>query len=73
MATRYEALNTNITKTIQQHLLKSDALPPTTEASRLAVEITDVVFADLNGAGITKEVMEQLWNKAPAKKAQAGS
>lgn len=35
-----------------------DALPPTMALAELASEITDVVFAEMNKAGLTKEAID---------------
>ena len=35
-----------------------DALPPTLALSALASEIADIVFTELNNAGLTKEIID---------------
>lgn len=56
--TNYTTLNTNITRAIRNHLMDVDALPPTMALAELASEITDVVFAEMNKAGLTKEAID---------------
>lgn len=58
MLTNYASLNTNITRAIRNHLMDVDALPPTMAMAELASEITDVVFAEMNKAGLTKETID---------------
>ena len=60
MFTTYAALSTNITKAIRNHLMDVDALPPTMALAELANEITDVVFAEMNRVGLTKETIDSV-------------
>ena len=60
MSTTYATLNTNITKRIRNHLMDVDALPPTLALAALASEITDIVFAEMNTAGLTKEAIDSI-------------
>jgi hypothetical protein len=60
MFTTYAALSTNITKAIRNHLMDVDALPPTMALAELANEITDVVFAEMNKVGLTKETIDSV-------------
>ena len=60
MFTTYATLNTNITKAIRNHLMDVDALPPTMALAELASEITDVVFAEMNKVGLTKEEIDNV-------------
>lgn len=62
MFTTYATLNTNITKAIRNHLMDVDALPPTMAMAELANEITDVVFAEMNNVGLTRETINSLPN-----------
>ena len=62
MFTNYTNLNTNITRAIRNHLMDVDALPPTMALAELASEITDVVFAEMNKAGLTKETIDRVEN-----------
>jgi hypothetical protein len=43
---------------IQEHLINVDATPPTREATRLANEITEIVWTELNEVGLTRETLE---------------
>ena len=69
MTTNYATLNNNIASAIKNHLINVDALPPTEELPQLSRELTEVVFAELNNAGITRETIESLG--VPAAKAAA--
>jgi hypothetical protein len=60
MTTDYQTLNTNITTEIKEHLLNVDALPANTEVQKLAREITQVVFTELNTSGITEAAFKRL-------------
>jgi len=60
MFTTYATLNTNITRAIRNHLMDVDALPPTMALAELASEIADVVFAEMNNVGLTKEVIDSV-------------
>lgn len=60
MFTTYTALNTNITKAIRNHLMDVDALPPTMALAELANEISDIVFAEMNKVGLTKEAIDSV-------------
>ena len=62
MFTNYTNLNTNITRAIRNHLMDVDALPPTMALAELASEITDVVFAEMNKAGLTKQTIDRVEN-----------
>jgi len=37
-----------------------DALPPTMALAELASEITDVVFAEMNNVGLTKQLIDSV-------------
>jgi hypothetical protein len=58
MLLTYMTLNTNVRKAIRNHLMEVDALPPTMALSELASELTELVFAEMSGAGLTKEAIE---------------
>jgi len=60
MFTTYATLNTNITKAVRNHLMDVDALPPTMALAELANEITDLVFAEMNKVGLTKEAIDSV-------------
>ena len=60
MFTTYATLNTHITKAIRNHLMDVDALPPTMALAELANEITDIVFAEMNKVGLTKETIDSV-------------
>jgi len=67
MLTTYTALNTNITRAIRNHLMDVDALPPTMALAELASELTDVVFAEMDKAGLTKETIDSVGTREPAR------
>ena len=60
MLTTYVTLNTSITRAIRNHLMDVDALPPTMALAELASEITDIVFDEMNKAGLTKEAIDRV-------------
>ena len=60
MFTTYTTLNVNITKAIRNHLMDVDALPPTMAMAELANEISDLVFAEMNNAGLTKAAIDSI-------------
>ena len=60
MFTTYATLNTHITKAIRNHLMDVDALPPTMAPAELANEITDLVFAEMDKVGLTKEAIDRV-------------
>ena len=59
MATTYA--NDSLTSAIKNHLLNADALPPTTEVSKLAAELAQVCLAQLSTAGLSSEAIERLF------------
>jgi hypothetical protein len=72
-------MNTNyaterVTAAIQNHLITVDAVPPTREATRLAGEITELVWSELGNAGLNRETLENLFvaanSKRPARRAK---
>jgi hypothetical protein len=61
-----------VTAAIKNHLIVANAIPPTTEASRLASEITEVVWTELNNAGLSREAVENLFASTAAKAKSQG-
>ena len=59
MTTNYA--NERLTTAIRNHLLSVDAIPPTAEGSKLAVELAQVCLKELNTAGLDREVIEDLF------------
>jgi len=59
MAANYA--NEKLTTAIQDHLLSVDALPPTTEVSKLARELARVCLTELSVAGLRREAVEKLF------------
>jgi hypothetical protein len=65
-------VNTNyatekVTAVIQRHLTTVDAIPPTQEATRLASQITALVWSELGNAGLSEETLENLFLAANPK------
>lgn len=65
-------MNTNyaterVAAAIQKHLTTVDAIPPTQEATRLASEITELVWSELGDAGLSRETLENLFVAATRK------
>ena len=58
MSTTYTTLRANLKKAIRNHLMDVDALPPTMALAELANEITDVVFAEMDNVGLTKDAID---------------
>ena len=63
MATDYKTLYEQIKASIKDHLIETDALPPNSELPKLAGEITQVVFAELNRSGLTEDMFNRRWAK----------
>jgi hypothetical protein len=69
MATTYA--NEKLTTAIAGHLLNVDAIPPTTEVTKLASDLARICLTELNKAGLLTESIENLF--APSvMKAKAG-
>ena len=68
MSTNYAT--ERLSAAIQKHLLTVDAVPPTREATRLANEITEVVWSELGNAGLSREALENLFVAIPRTRAQ---
>jgi hypothetical protein len=49
-----------LTLAIRAHLLDVDLVPPNSEATRLARELTEVVMVELKSAGLSREARESL-------------
>jgi hypothetical protein len=58
MSTNY--VTEKITAAIRNHLLAVDIIPPTTEANRLASDLTEVVWSELIDIGLSREGVESL-------------
>ena len=56
-----------ITTAIRNHLLTVDAIPPNTETNRLASDITEVVWGELTGVGLSRDAVENLFISASNK------
>jgi hypothetical protein len=73
MSTHYAT--ERVAAAIQKHLIEVDATPPTIEATRLANEITEIVWTELNDAGLTRETLEGFFvatNRRARAQANAG-
>ena len=60
-----------ISAAIQRHLLDRDIVPPTRESARIASEITEIVWAEFEHAGVSSDTLENLF--APKSKAAVAS
>jgi hypothetical protein len=49
-----------LTLAIRAHLLEVDLVPPNSEATRLARELTEVVMVELRSAGLSREGWDHL-------------
>jgi hypothetical protein len=49
-----------LTLAIRAHLLDVDLVPPNSEATRLARELTEVVMVELRSAGLSREGWDHL-------------
>jgi hypothetical protein len=69
-------MNTNyatekVTAAIQKHLTSIDVVASSQEATRLAGEITEIVWSELGNAGLSKETLETFFVAAnPRTRAQ---
>ncbi|MDT4967633.1 MAG: hypothetical protein QOJ64_2370 [Acidobacteriota bacterium] len=63
MVTDYKTLYEQIKASIKDHLVDADALPPNSELPKLAGEITQVVFAELNRSGLTEDAFNSRWTR----------
>jgi hypothetical protein len=68
MSTNYAT--ERVSAAIQKHLTTVDAIPPTQEATRLATEITELVWTELGNDGLSRETLENLFVAVPKTKAQ---
>jgi hypothetical protein len=59
MSTNYAT--ERVSAAIQRHLLNLDVIPPTKESTRLANEITEIVWTELNNVGLTRETLENFF------------
>ncbi len=65
MSTNY--VTEKMTAAIKNHLVTVDAIPPTAEPTRLASELTEVVWTELSNAGLSRAAVENLFASASAK------
>ena len=68
MSTNYAT--ERVSSAIWQHLMNLDVVPPTKESARLATEITEVVWTELEYVGLTKETLENFFAVSNKTKAQ---
>lgn len=66
MATDYLTLKNNVTAAIKHHLMSANILPPRTELTNLAEELTQVVFRELQIEGLNAAT----WNRIDAAPAE---
>ncbi len=65
MSTNYAT--ERVTAAIQKHLTTVEAVPPNKEATRLAGDITEIVWSELGDAGLSRETLENLFVAANSK------
>ena len=68
MSTNYAT--ERVSSAIWKHLMNLDVVPPTKESARLATEITEVVWTELEYVGLSKETLESLFAASNKTKAQ---
>ena len=59
MSTNYAT--DRVSSAIWKHLMNLDVVPPTKESARLATEITEVVWTELEYVGLSKETLENFF------------
>jgi len=59
MSTNYAT--EKVSSAIWKHLMNLDLVPPTKESARLATEITEVVWTELEYVGLSKETLENFF------------
>ncbi len=57
---------------IKNHLVTVDAIPPIAEPTRLASELTEVVWTELSNAGLSREALENLFATTTGKTSAQG-
>jgi len=65
MSTNYAT--EKVTAAIKNHLINVHAIPPNTEATRLASELTEIVWTELSNAGLSRPALEHLFAPYSAK------
>ena len=70
MATTYA--NEKLTTAIKNHLLSVDAIPPTTEVSKLSGDLARICLTELNTAGLLTEGIENLFAPSVLKATSRG-
>jgi hypothetical protein len=71
MSTNYAT--EKVTAAIKNHLITVDAIPPNTGVTRLASELTEIVWTELSNAGLSREAVEHLFAPAAAKTKARGT
>lgn len=59
-----------VSSAIWKHLMNFEVVPPTRESARLATEITEVVWTELEYVGLSKETLENFFAVSNKTKAQ---
>jgi hypothetical protein len=59
-----------VSSAIWKHLMNLDVVPPTKESARLATEITEVVWTELEYVGLSKETLEKFFTASNKTRAQ---
>lgn len=59
-----------VTAAIRKHLVAVNAIPPNAEPTRLASELTEIVWNELSNVGLSREDVENLF-ASPAPRARA--
>ena len=68
MSTNYAT--ERVSSAIWKHLMNLDVVPPTKESARLATEITEVVWTELEYVGLSKETLEDFFTASNKSRAQ---
>ena len=68
MSTNYAT--ERVSSAIWKHLMNLDVVPPTKESARLATEITEVVWTELEYVGLSKETLESFFAASNKTRAQ---
>jgi len=69
MAIEYVTLKSNVTTAIKEHLMSAELLPPKAEITNLAGELTQVVFDELQKAGLDSAA----WTRIDVAEKRAGA
>jgi hypothetical protein len=66
-------VNEKLAAAIKNHLLRVDALPPTTEVLKLSSDLARICLTELNAAGLLTESIENLFAPSVLKSRAQGT